>query len=350
MIKNALSLPLTIVLLAAALSGFAVSVAAQTPDDNIPNALAYSWGTNQQGDLDFAADTDDVYRFDLKKGMLVSAVLSGDAGTDFDMYLFGPDAVNILEDKELLAAEKLGTSAESMRFTASKDGTHYLNVATWDTKGSYTLLMKVRPKVTIARSRTVYDYNSGATAGLSGAMDPPRASVRLGIEAKQAGSGSYASIGSATTGADGKYSHTIKPFQTATYRAKWTGDNAYLGATSDGIEIQVKPKVDGWKTGTLELASKNATSPTRPKYADLTGSLRSSKQLPSGVLVYIEIKESSASDWTRVSKTTSSNGAFSYRFESGQIGSTFQVRARFPGETRWLGVTSATRTIKVYAN
>lgn len=349
MMKRLLSLPVTVVLLAVALSGFISAVGAQTADDNIPNAIAYSWGASQAGDLDFATDTDDVYRVDLKKGMLVSVTLSGGGGTDFDLYLFGPEAVNVLEDNEVARSEKLGSSAESIRYTAGKDGTYYLDVATWDTKGSYTLVMKVRPKVSIARSREVYDYNAGTAASLSGAMDPPRASVRLDIQSQAPGSSSWATAGHATAGADGKYTFSFKPYQTSSYRARWAGDSAFLGSNSNAVQVKVKPKVDAWSTSTLDLAQSDATSPVRPTSATLTGSLRSSTQLPSGLTVYIEIKETTESDWSRASVKTAGKGAFSYTFSSGTVAN-FHVRARFPGDSRWLGVTSGTRTIRVNAS
>ncbi|SET60759.1 S8 family serine peptidase [Paenibacillus sp. NFR01] len=121
-------------------SGAMVNAYRALTDDDIPGT-PYAGGslTNR---LDEASDVNDVYALELHAGEDISIELSGDKGTDFDLYLFAPEAETVQGNQNLLAySEHEGTSAESIAYTVTKSGTYYLDVYAFKGSGSYTLSM-----------------------------------------------------------------------------------------------------------------------------------------------------------------------------------------------------------------
>lgn len=90
--------------------------------------------------LDAANDTDDVYSIEAKKGETIRVNLSGSANTDFDLYLYSPDAKTVADSTGMLAhSENVNTSTESIEYVAQKDGTYYIDVYAYKGTGSYKL-------------------------------------------------------------------------------------------------------------------------------------------------------------------------------------------------------------------
>ena len=119
-------------------SGAMINAYQALTDDDIPGT-PYAGGsiTNR---LDEAADVNDVYALDLHAGENITVALTGDNGTDFDLYLYSPEATTIQGNDNLLAySENSGTSAESIDYTVTVSGTYYLNVYAFKGSGSYTL-------------------------------------------------------------------------------------------------------------------------------------------------------------------------------------------------------------------
>lgn len=323
---------------------------AQASDDNIPNAAVLAWGSDQRGELNRASDTDDVYRFDLKRGALINVSMTGADKTDFDLYLFGPGSVNILDDEEIAASETSGTSTEAISHTAGSAGTYYLDVATWDTDGSYTLKVRVRPTLSISRNSVTFDYANERAVALSGIMDPPRAGVTVKIKVKPAGRSSFSTLGSASVGSDGRYRFEIKkPTSTANYRADWAGDSAFLAAQSPETRVQVKPVFIDWSDAAKEIASTSSTSTTLAKQVALSGRVKAASYLPDGERVAVEVVDPSSGKVKQTLatvKTSAGKGWFSYTFSSGTPGE-YQIRARYVGSGRWLSEASRNRKVTV---
>lgn len=321
---------------------------AQGTNANIPNAAVLPWGTDQTGKLDYHSETDDVYRFDLKKGALIVLTLSGDANTDFDLYLFAPGSVNIQDDHEVASSEHASTSNESIRYRATRTGTYYLDVATWTTSGSYTLKARVRPTLSISTSKGVFDYGTKKQIALSGIMDPPRAGVTVKIKSSPGGKSSFSSLGSAVVGADGKYRFVLKqPTESATYRADWNGDVAFLPTTSGETKVEVRPVILGWATTDKEIASTSSSNTAVARQVALSGQLKAGELLPNGEKVAIELMTGSKIKHTIATvSTTLGKGWFSYTFKSGTPG-TYRIRAHFLGDRRWLSEASPERAVTV---
>ncbi len=110
------------------------------PDFEIPG-VAHSLPFADADTLDGLADMQDVRAIYLKAGERVDVLLSGSSGTDFDTYLFGPEATSTAGAVQPLAYSVSDTSSERMSLTARTTGTHYLVVdGRWTAvAGTYTL-------------------------------------------------------------------------------------------------------------------------------------------------------------------------------------------------------------------
>jgi subtilisin family serine protease len=92
------------------------------------------------GSLDEMTDKDDVFAVELKRGETIKATLTGDVGTDFDLYLFDPYSDTVQDSTGMIVySESPNTSNEYFEFTAYQTGTYYLDVYAYAGSGSYTL-------------------------------------------------------------------------------------------------------------------------------------------------------------------------------------------------------------------
>jgi subtilisin family serine protease len=97
-------------------------------------------GTTISSTLDAVKDKNDVYSIKLLKGEKLKVTLTGDAGTDFDLYLYNDTATTVNSSTGIAAhSETAKTSNESFTFTAPKTGTYYLNAYAYSGAGKYTL-------------------------------------------------------------------------------------------------------------------------------------------------------------------------------------------------------------------
>lgn len=93
-----------------------------------------------EGSLDVATDTDDVYSIYLTKGEKVTLSLSGNQGTDFDLYLYAPWTPTVQEGSGMLAfSENVASSSEKIEFVVEESGTYYIDVYAYNGSGSYVL-------------------------------------------------------------------------------------------------------------------------------------------------------------------------------------------------------------------
>jgi len=106
-------------------------------DDNVPGvALSPSPVT---GTLTDTLDIDDVYAVDLGRGDNLSLSLSGDAGTGFDLFLYGPDATDVLTDDWLDSTADQNDYPKMLNFKAPQAGRYYVDVYEYLGTGAYTL-------------------------------------------------------------------------------------------------------------------------------------------------------------------------------------------------------------------
>jgi predicted secreted protein len=109
-------------------------------DDDIPGVALK---TSVSGSLNNATDKDDVFNVKLKKGEKITLNLTGATGTDFDLYVYGSNAKTVKINEDMVAySEKVGTSTESITYTAPAEGTYYVDVYSYSGTGSYSLTSK----------------------------------------------------------------------------------------------------------------------------------------------------------------------------------------------------------------
>jgi hypothetical protein len=91
---------------------------------------------------------DHVFRLSVPPGNVILASLTGDPGTDFDLYLFDSTATSILANPPVgLVAKSTGpTSTESISYPSRSGGTYYLDVSGFsDTQGAFRLSVTIQP-------------------------------------------------------------------------------------------------------------------------------------------------------------------------------------------------------------
>jgi hypothetical protein len=94
---------------------------------------------------------DHVYSLSVPPGNVILASLTGDAGTDFDLYLFDSTATSILANPPVgLMAKSTGpTSTESLSYPSRNGGTYFLDLnGASDTKGAFRLSVTIQADVT----------------------------------------------------------------------------------------------------------------------------------------------------------------------------------------------------------
>ncbi|MCM3630535.1 S8 family serine peptidase [Paenibacillus glycanilyticus] len=121
-------------------SGRLINAYQALADDDVPGT-PFSGGSISNR-LDDANDRNDVFAVELHAGEDVNFELTGDEGTDFDLYLYSPEAETVNSNTNLLAySENEKTSKESIAYQVTQTGTYYVNVYAHKGKGAYTLTM-----------------------------------------------------------------------------------------------------------------------------------------------------------------------------------------------------------------
>jgi hypothetical protein len=91
---------------------------------------------------------DHVFSLDVPAGNVILASLTGDPGTDFDLYLFDSTAKSVLANPPVgLVAKSTGpTSTESIGYPSRTGGTYYLDVSGFsETQGEFHLSVTILP-------------------------------------------------------------------------------------------------------------------------------------------------------------------------------------------------------------
>ncbi|MBO7743745.1 S8 family serine peptidase [Paenibacillus sp. MWE-103] len=123
------------------MSGKMIDVYRAVSDKDIPGTPLQAPEVSER--LDEASDPDRVYAVELNAGETIQAELTGDDGTDFDLYLYSPSAVTVHGKAGIVAAsEHPGTSGEGFSYFAKQTGTYYVNVYAFAGSGGYTLRLR----------------------------------------------------------------------------------------------------------------------------------------------------------------------------------------------------------------
>jgi hypothetical protein len=114
-----------------------IGLAEYTTTVNIDSGNSFATATDITGELGWsetvdATDVNDYFKIWLDSGDSLTVGMSGPAFDDFDLYLYNPSQAQIDSSTNLF-------SVESVSWTASVSGYHYLKVNRLTGGGSYTL-------------------------------------------------------------------------------------------------------------------------------------------------------------------------------------------------------------------
>ncbi len=210
-------------------------------DDNISGAVEPTGGTAIRGNLDGTNNADDVYKVALNEGDTVSMKLTGSVGTDFDLYLYPPAAKDIWRNAEVAWSENPGTSNESISYVVPSSGTYYIDVASWDSAGSYTLAVTSPSRVSIDANVSEVRYTGSAK--ITGGLSPAHLGATVKLLQRPSGSDEYTTAATANVGTGGKFEFTVSPTERTAYKVAWNGDVDHEAASSGTVEIRVIPTV-----------------------------------------------------------------------------------------------------------
>lgn len=300
-------------------------------DDNISGAVVPTGGSAIRGNLDGTNNPDDVYKVALNEGDTVSIRLSGAPGTDFDLYLYPPSAKDIWRNVEVAWSENPGTSGESISYVVPATGTYYVDVATWDTAGSYTLKITSPSRISIDADTSLVRY--GQSGKISGTVSPAHLGGTVKLLQRPASSDEYTTAATANVGTGGKYEFTVSPSQKTTYQASWAGDVDHESATSGTVEISVRSTIS---------FSTSASQVSRGNSCILSGRVNPGH---SGQRATIQRKLSRG--WSNLRTVTlDSHSRFSWSYTPPANG-TYDLRAIFDGDDSHESATSSQVRVNV---
>lgn len=95
------------------------------------------------GSLDVATDAHDVFSVSIPAGQRLVLSLTGDAGSDFDMNLFAPDATTIFAPAEPIVYASTGEYPETLTYDSTSTATYFLDLEAWGGTGAYTLTWEI---------------------------------------------------------------------------------------------------------------------------------------------------------------------------------------------------------------
>ncbi|CAM3955390.1 S8 family serine peptidase [Mesobacillus thioparans] len=94
----------------------------------------------ETGSLNSVSEKDKVFAVLLKEGQALNLSLTGQAGTDFDLYVFNEEAETVGNANGMVAfSENPGSSSEAIQFIAPMTGFYFIDVYAYKGKGDYKL-------------------------------------------------------------------------------------------------------------------------------------------------------------------------------------------------------------------
>jgi subtilisin family serine protease len=114
-----------------------VNQALRIADDDIPGMMLPASPVAET--LAAATDVNDVYRVSLTAGQTLTASVTGQAGTDFGLYLFPPGTANVSSTAAAVAQAAGGAYPRSFSYLVPATGIYYLDVRAASGSGTYAL-------------------------------------------------------------------------------------------------------------------------------------------------------------------------------------------------------------------
>ena len=134
-------------------------IAAEANDD-IPGVAAPASPINDA--LAESGDSSDVYRVWLNAGETLSVSLSGAAGTDFDVYLYAPDATSVYVDDSVAGSDQEDVYPETFDYPAPSSGFYFLEAYAYTGSGAYSLSYSVAAASPLKPVYRFYNLRNGS--------------------------------------------------------------------------------------------------------------------------------------------------------------------------------------------
>jgi hypothetical protein len=222
----------------------------QEDDEDIPG-VARSLPFVENSTLVYLYYPRRVYAVQLQAGQLLSAALTGEAGTDFDLLLWNNiPSVWFAGVAPVAGSQNHGTSTEALTYLAPVSGTYYLDVPSqWDSaSGSFSLsaqLLQVPTVITINQSTTAVRGLKAFV--LSGVLTPGSVGDPCVVMVKKPNSPrwSYSSArlcysAAAAGGANWWYRYTPKLKGVYRFYVKYDGNASRLPSRSREVQVRIK--------------------------------------------------------------------------------------------------------------
>jgi plastocyanin len=173
-----------------------------------------------------------------KNGFTPSAVTV--APNDTVTWTNNDTATHQVESKTANFKSPLLQPGQSYSFVFKTAGKfNYTDLIVKRLKGSVTVKVGGAVTVTQQAAPTLIVYGGSVT--LSGAVSSKQAGQTVNVFAKPFGQTQFATVGSATTGANGAWSFVVKPRLQTAYEARWRPQGPVV--TSPQTTVNVKPQV-----------------------------------------------------------------------------------------------------------
>lgn len=228
----ALLAPATALALVSTSGTRAASVIGTLADESAPGVALPASPTT--GTLDADADSSDLFQVPLSYNMRYSFGLTGDPGTDFDMWLIPPNPATPLSLLDYSWGSD--TSTESISYVSPySSGMGYLRVLTWNTSGSYTLAHEATrvpaPILTASGPSSVAWGATGTITGRATYTDAsgtvqPDTGARVLVQRYSGGTwvpvnlDTIKGLPKTVVGSTGSFSVTVKPSVITKYRIR----------------------------------------------------------------------------------------------------------------------------------
>jgi len=277
-------------------------------DDNVPGVAPTRWQWTGYGSR--IADKYDVYRVQLAAGVPVefSCVrTSGDA--NYNIYMYGSDAWDIWHWETWLPgyqASQPGNATETITYTPTKSGTHYLLVDCDTGAGGYRVTEKCSAKLNSTAPTAV---TFGKWLAISGAITSPAWYAPIAgkqVTCAYTSSAGTTRLATATVGIDGSYAFSFRPDRGGKWTVSLVSTSSLMADDVQNIAYSVVPVL---------TTPKAVTAPKANKYFTLTGNVAPSH----AAAIKVEVRKGSRLfKYKTYSVTANASGRWSLRLKLGK--------------------------------
>jgi hypothetical protein len=221
------------------------------PDDNIPGVAATTWPFTGYGSI--VTDKYDVWPVNLIKDVPVTLSCARTSGNaNFDIFLYPPGANDIWRFDQWLPGwqwSKSGDQTETINYTPTQTGTHYLLVDAGSGAGNYRVTEKCASVLSASSASGVVYGQALHVAGRLSSVESyaPIAGAQLTLE-RDMGAG-WSPAATSTVGPSGAFDFAFTPSTKGAWRVSLVATDPLTPCSASGsfgiIAKLATPKVSG---------------------------------------------------------------------------------------------------------